>query len=420
MKSKILISALILSVVFFTGNWIYGNISAKKLDLYLQQFPINSRPQYSDLKVNPLCSKITFENFSLDYPNSKFKIESDVLYVKIKHREAMEISRTQRVDKLTRLGLDFENAKLTGYDEPIFIGKNVRINFEGNMSRQKYQEMSVNFPGEKQQLSLEIEDGAWMQQPIKHNWLTRFLMGSNKMDYADIQIGLNHAENTIDVEKIKINTGALQMEGNAKVNYAGQGLDDFVPSQINMKYELKSDDQLNWGESSAGGKYSLQSFSSTFEGELTLDENHDLKSSLSKANFSVNLKDLKVDYDGESGSGMEAQLMMLGLKQEDLSVDELAFNAKISDGRCIVDNAKLVLPVLVATLNADIKLYGVNMDSTEIETMEMRIASIEPNLQSSLVSFERTFGFRIPRDGDDILLQIKGSLEKPQIKGIHY
>ncbi len=420
MKSKILVSALILLVVFFTGNWIYGNISAKKLDLYLQQFPINSRPYYTDLKVNPLCSKITFKNFSLVYPNSNFKIESDVLYVKIKHSEAMEISKTRRVDKLTGLALDFENAKLSGNDEAIFAGKNVKINFDGDMSSQKYQAMNVNFPDEKQQLSLKIEEGAWMQNPTKDNWLTRFLIGSNKIEYADIQIVLNHGEHTIDFDKVKINTGTLQMEGNAKVYYAGQGLNDFVPYQINMKYDLRSNDQFNWGESNAGGKYSLQSFNSTFDGELKLDENYDLKSSFSKMKFSLNLKDLNVEYDGESGSGMEAQLMMLGLKPEDLRVDELVFNTQINDGRCIVDNAKLVLPVLVATLNADIKMHGVNMDSTEIETMEMRIANIEPNLQSSLVSFERTFGFRIPRDGDDILLQIKGSLGHPQIKGIHY
>lgn len=420
MKSKILAIALLLLVVVYTGNLIYGNISAKKLDLYLQKFPDTSRPYYTDLKVNPLCSKITFKNFSLVYPNSNFKIESDVLYVKIKHREAMEISKTQRVDKLTGLGLNFENAKLSEYDKAIFTGKNVTINFDGDMSHQKYQMMNLNFPDEKQQLSLKIEEGAWVQHPTNNNWLTRFLIGSNKIEYADIQILLNHEERTIDVEEIKLNTGALQMEGNAKVNYAGQGFADFVPSQLNMKYDVSSIDQINWGERSAGGKYSLQSFNSTFEGELNLDERHDVKSSLSKVNFSLNLKDLNVEYDGESGSGMEAQLMMLGLKPEDLRVDELVFNTQINDGRCIVDNAKLVLPMLEATLKADIKMYGVNMDSTDIKTMEMRIANIEPNLQSSLANFEHTFGFRIPRDGDDILLQIKGSLEHPQIKGIHY
>lgn len=421
MKAKIFVPLiLILAVAFFTGNWIYGNISAKKLDLHLQQFPDNSRPQYTELKVNPLCSKITFKNFSLIYPNSKFKIESDVLCVKIKHREAMQISKTQRVDKLTRLGLDFENAKLSEFDKPIFTGENIKIDFEGDMSRQKYLEMNVNFPDEKQQLSLKIEDGDWLQHPTRKDWFTSFLIGPKKIEYADIQILLDKAKSTIAVEKIKINTGALQMEGNAKVIYAGQGLNDFVPSQINMKYDMSSDDPLSWGERRTGGKYSLQSLSSTFEGELILDGNRDLKSSSSNAKFSLNLKNLNVDYDGESGSGMEAQLMMLGLKQEDLYLDELAFNTQISDGRCIINNAKLVMPMLVATLNADIKLSGVNMDSTEIETMEMRIANIEPNLQSSLTSFERTFGFRLPRDGDDIMLQIKGSLENPKIKGIHY
>ncbi|MGB5929973.1 MAG: hypothetical protein WBH03_17460, partial [Cyclobacteriaceae bacterium] len=176
MKSKIFAITIIILIVVFTGNWIYGNISAKKLDLYLQQFPDNSRPYYTDLKVNPLCSKITFKNFSLVYPNSKFRLESDVLYVKIKHREAMEISKTQRVDKLTGLGLNFENAKLSGYDKAIFTGKNVLINFDGNMSHQKYQAMNVNFPDEKQQLSLKIEKGAWMQQSTKNSWISRVLI----------------------------------------------------------------------------------------------------------------------------------------------------------------------------------------------------------------------------------------------------
>ena len=421
MKAKIFVPLIFtLVVTFFTGNWIYGNISAKKLDLYLQQFPDTSRPQYTELKVNPLCSKITFKNFSLVYPNSKYKIESDVLDVKIKHREAMEISKTQRVDKLTDLVLDFKNAKLSEYDQLIFTGENVKIDFDGVMSRQKYQEINVKFPDEKQQLSLKIEDGAWLQHNVKNDWFTSFLIGSNKIEYANIQILLDQANHTLAVEKFKINTEALQMEGNAKVNYAGQGLNDFVASQINMRYDLSSDDQLNWGESRAGGKYSLQSFNSAFEGELNMDGNRDVKSSSSKVNFSLNFKDLNIEYDGKSGSGMEAQLMMLGLKQEDLRVNELAFNTHISDGRFIVDNAKLVMPLLVATLNADIKLHGVNMDSTEIETMEMRIANIDPNLLSSLANIERTFGFSIPRDGDDIVLEIKGSLEHPQIKGIHY
>lgn len=420
MKSKFLVTALLLLVAVFAGNWIFGIIAAKKLDSYLQQFPSNSRPQYTNLKVNPLCSKITFQNFSLVYPNPKFKIESDMLYVKMKYREAMEISKTQSVDKLTRLGLDFENAKLSLHDEPIFTGTYLRMNFEGDMSRQKYLEMNEKFPSEKQQVSLEIEDAVWMQLSIMNDKLTRFFVGSNRIDFADIQISLNQTDHTIDVEKIKLITGALQMEGSAKVDYAGQGIRDFVPSQINMKYDLSSGDQLNWGDKNTSGKYSLQSFNSTFEGELKLDGNHDLQSSLSKVNFSLNLKNMDVEYDGESGAGIQAQLMMLGLKQEDVRVDELVFNTQISEGRCIIDNAKLVMPALVATLHADIKLCGVNMDSTEIETMEMRIANIEPNLQSSMANFERTFGFRIPRDGDDILLQIKGSLKSPKIKGIHY
>ncbi|WP_142532491.1 hypothetical protein [Saccharicrinis carchari] len=421
MKIKVLITISILVIVLvFTGNWIYGNISAKKLDVHLQQLSESARPLYSDIKVNPLCSKIIFKNFSIPYPNSTYKIESDVLCVNIKHREAMEIAKTQKVDKLTGLSLDFKNIKLSGDGMPTFVSEELLFDFEGDMSQVKLAKLEEQFPEQKQMISVEIKEGDWIKPKLKNTNFVDLPIELPEIEYAYIVLLFNHANKTMELEKIRLETAGLEFEGETELSYFGEGLNDISISQINMEYNCVLSDSLSWGDSNSSGRYTVQSFSSALEGYMELNENGELQPALSQLSFNLDLKDIKVEYQGAARMNMEAQLSMLGISPQDLWVDEISLNAKIGDGRCVVKNTKLRLPLLEATLDANIKLLGDGIDSTDIENMELRLSNIDSDFKMHMKNIERAFGLKIPSEGEDIVLQITGSLKNPKIKGIHY
>ncbi len=421
MKAKIVLPVIILLIIsVFVGNWIYGNISTKKLDSYLSNYPNHSQLKYEDIKVNPLWSKITFKNFSFIEPNTGYKIESEVLYVSMKHTEALDISKTRRIDRLTKLGLNFKNVKILDKDKIVFAGESAQLDFKGDMSQEKFKNMFIKFPDEKQQVGFTVKNGEFNYLSMQNSKYGSSLAGLTEIKSADIKISLDPEEKELNIESLNIKAGELSLEGELAANYRGQGFRDFSASKINMEYDCALSNQVSWGDSNSTGKYSLDSFSSMFKGEVELDDNGVLLTMPSNALFKLKMKGLTAQYEGQAKSQVETSLSMLGLHAEDLSVNEFSFSTEINSDEWIIEDTKLKMPILEAALKASLKTNKVNPNDPGIEKMQIRISNINQKLNDAIGNLSATFGFKIPRDGDDIVLEMQGSISNPKIKGVHY
>ncbi|WP_430932195.1 hypothetical protein [Saccharicrinis sp. 156] len=421
MKAKLILPIIMLVVVsMFAGNWIYGKMSAKKLDAYLKQFPDNSQMQYAEVKVNPLWSKITFNDFSFTDPNTKITIKSEVLYVTMKHSEALEISKTRRIDKLTKLGLDCRQLKIFEDDKLILVSENTLFDFKGDMSQRIFEKMDKQFPGNQQYISLNIKDGEFKGFPLGKGHNGNILAGLNEIKSAEFKMLFKPDEKEIEIEKVEIKVAHLILKGKADINYLGQGLNDFSALKIDMDYAVNLTDEMTWGDSRTTGAYTLQSFSSAFEGDFEFDDKGELIIPSLEAKLSFNLKGVTVEYDEDVKNNIDMSLSVLGVSSSELSVNEFSFDASLNSGKCIVENTKLVLPLFEASLRASLNLKSGVLEDSDIDEMEMRITNINPNLNEAVNNLAGTFGLKIPRDGEDIVLEVKGSVENPKVKGIHY
>jgi len=77
-------------------------------------------------------------------------------------------------------------------------------------------------------------------------------------------------------------------------------------------------------------------------------------------------------------------------------------------------------PILNTSLMGSVKYNKRSPEKSNMENISMRISSVKPKLKSALKNLERFFDVVIPSEGDDFVLEIRGELDKPQIKGIHY
>ncbi len=422
MKAKVLVPILLFILIsVFAGNWIYGKMSAKKIDKYLQQIDY-SEIEYSQVKVNPLMSKLTFYDFKYSVPDSELLIESKVLIVSMKHNEALEISKKGEVERITRLGLDFDEIKLySDSKDPILIGENLIIDFKGDLCQDCLDDLDNEFPAEEQKFNLHLHDAIISNlEPNRKIPYTSVLNGFENIQDLNVQMVFDPNKKELNINKVLIDTDALEFEGGGKLVYKGNGLEHSKASLLSLKYESKLNEEFTWQDNNSSGKYKIKSFTSKFKGQIEFDEDGEIERLTPGTSLSINLKDLALEFDGDTKKKMEGQLSMIGIKPEELVVNEFKLNTKIDSENVKIQDTKLVLPVLQATLDANLKINEDNPDDSEIEQVELKISNIAPNVKKALTGFEGTFGFKIPWEGENIVLEMKGSMKKPQIKGIHY
>lgn len=419
MKAKVIVPVLLLIISVFAGNWILGSIASRKLDERLTKLPDHIKVEYSELKVNPLWSSITLKKISYTNPNSGYTIQSEVLRVKMKYKEALEIFKNGKLESLSKLDLDFDHFKLSNNKEMYLLGEDMIINFDGYLSQKDLKALQHKFPDENQNLSINLQNAEVSKVQLEDGRMNGALNKLTTIKSAELNMALRPKAKRLDFERINIDAGDLMFDADVNMDYQGEGIEGFSAKMVDLRYNTQLTDGVEWGEEGEA-KFTLQEFDSSFDGIFNYDEDGELKGAPEKAKFSLKLKDLGMQFEGSEKQQMEAQLSMLGLKSQDLFVTELTIQADIKDGRCEIKNTNLNLSVFEASLDAALILDENKVEGSDIEQMQMRISSINPKLNEAVSNLANTFGFKIPRDGDDILLEVRGSLSKPQVKGIHY
>ena len=420
MKAKIVIPALLVLVVSaLAGNWIYGNMSAKKIDAFLKHSQDKVPVEYEEIKVNPLFSKITFKNFYYELPDKSAVIESELLVANIKHSEAIEIAQKGKVEKLTKLGLDFNELIIKADEKEVFVSENFVVDFEGNMNEEKLKNLSEKFPEENQTLVLTIINGEIKNMPNQAFKLNNNLVNGNVIEKANLKFELKPGDKEISLEDIVVKTATSKMNGEMELDYNGNGFDDLKVLEVELKYDAGSLGKVDFSDENFGA-YTMDFFESFVEGRLKLDENGELLIDESSMDVNFEMKDLEFDFAKGIKNNIDASTSMLGINSEDIKITEFVVNSSLKSGKLEIKDTRLILPMLEADLKGNL-VFGTNeFEEGEIKDLKMEITNLNPKLSESLQGLASTFGFKIPFDGDDIILEVKGTVKNPQVKGVHY
>lgn len=300
MKIKIVLSVLLLLVFsLFVGNWIYGKILANRLDAYLQHSSNQVDVEYEKVQVNPLWSKVIFFNFSYIDPSSHLAIASEKLSVTMKYAEVLAISKSHKVDELTKLALDFESLTIREGDALILRSQDAQFDFKGDMSKDTFEKLGDKFPDDEQYVGVALRGVKFENATSKRARYTTMLAGLQYVETVSFELSFDPENRKINVESLKMETEKLKFAGKFELAYLGQGWNDFSASEIDVEYESKITDEMSWTSFDSMESFYLQSFNSELDAKLELTEDGGLVLESSEANLALTLKGMTLAYSDQ-------------------------------------------------------------------------------------------------------------------------
>jgi hypothetical protein len=112
--------------------------------------------------------------------------------------------------------------------------------------------------------------------------------------------------------------------------------------------------------------------------------------------------------------------MRTGIDINQIMINSLNLNYQTSDQQIKIEQGKLDSSLVDANIRADLKLNDQYPNLSKINDFKVELSNFTGNLRNLFETMETRMGVSLPRDGDAIVLEMKGTFAQPQIKGLHY
>ncbi|GEM_PF-6050770 len=424
-KKFLLLITVILLAGLFVGNWIYGNILAKKIEdritKRVESLAVDVDVQFDQVKVNPLFSKLRFKGLSLTDAEGHELLLSDEVYLDMPYTEAMRILKSSQVDDLKSFKLRFSDMSVyvKGADDRLLVDE-LLLAFKGHITKGDIQNLDKKFPSKKQSLRIELKGGSFAETP----WMDALgftpeqIVRFNQLDRLAFDLDFNPDKKILTLNDLQLLSPIVTYQADGSLSYKGDGMSNMQADVAHSSFELKLNEEgISWGNPETTGRFTLKGLAVQMDGAVQYKDQKQLIQQ-QKTNFL--LEDLSIEFEGEQKAKLEAQTALLGLKMDQLSVDRLAIQSELKDNRMVIESTQLKSSLLNADLDAIITIDSLNQADSQIESAKLIISDLAPGLQNGLSTFEMMTGQTLPRKGKAIVLEMSGPVSRPNIKGIRY
>jgi hypothetical protein len=443
-KFKIGLSILItLCLLLLIANWIIGNMIedelAQNIEQTIAQREENIDFDYDQLQVNPILAQVSFKNgaVKLDDSNAVVNMNWDEVVYKGGYRDLFNLLSEEetQINKIHTLKTDFDNLEIAGeikgeekFDFVFSFGQ-LGLDFDGLLSREELNNnpeeiLNHNHQFEFSGANFEIDFPILFEQILINSNLQEKLLTLNK-----INLDLNYrADNkTITVEQtVDTSNSSSQLDGDIKL------VGPTVEELTGIKLDLKSDgeyevENLRWGQANKTGKYTIDKLygRSEFEIDRIINIANDSGPPamiVGDSNYDFNLEGLQVEVAGGVKEKLKTNplVMMTGIDINQIMINSLNLNYQTSDQQIKIEQGKLDSSLVDANIRADLKLNDQYPNLSKINDFKVELSNFTGNLRNLFETMETRMGVSLPRDGDAIVLEMKGTFAQPQIKGLHY
>lgn len=407
---SIIVSIFIIIFGGIFANWQYGESLAKKIDQRIKSNPLITRNfksfSYSKVKVCPITAEITFYDLVIE---NDYIAKGQEVVIKMTYAEAQELANTNNLEQLTKLGVFAKAINIQQNNKSLSIS-NLTLRFKGLFRSDIKQDILNN----SQNINLLIEDLEGSNNLFGElNWNAK----EDKIQYLKVNMITN-----VDKQSIRLNEIEL-ISTLANATWEGTYFynKDLNPKNIKFSGKITSRGKpINYGSINTIGSYGIEEFSTISTGEFFFDDKVNIDGSISNAKIKLNLSGASLQFNQETRRVYANRLSLLGINIEDIRISDLQLNGNIRNGDLSIFNTNLKSPLLSAKIKSLIDCDFIKPDNSIIKSSELKIDIKQPNLKGSLEGVERIFGLNIPRSGNDIVVEMKGSIKKPLIKGVHY
>lgn len=442
-KVKLIVGIVVVIVgLLFAANWIIGNILEQKLaqniDKSIEKKDEEIDFSYEELKVNPILAQITLQNSSLEYNelNSLMNFTWDKAVYKGSYSDLINLisGEADQINKLHSLEMDFDNLKFSGEvkDESnfdfLFSFGQLGIDFDGALALKDLDNDFKKILAHNQKFHFRGSDFR-VDFP---NLFDKILINSNLqeklLNLAQIDLNLDYrADNKVIKIKETVDsnhstgelTGAIKLLGAELNNITGIEID----LESNSEFEVKD---LKWGLANKTGRYTVDKVSA--QSDFAIDRKIDFAEYnkdallLGRSDYKIDLKGLKAEFDGRLKERLSSHpvVMISGIDINEIMVDDLNLDYQTDDRRVQLKDSNLNSSLFDADIKADIVMNNQDSALSKINNFKVKLTDLQGNLGMLVKGMESRMGISLPREGDAIVLKVKGTFAQPQIKGIHY
>ncbi|MGM0501188.1 MAG: hypothetical protein ACQERJ_01540 [Bacillota bacterium] len=430
-------------VLLFAANLIIGNMLEKELAQNIEQKlkkieqPIDFT--YESLNVNPLFAQITFKEglVKLDDPGSKMDIKWDKSVYQVSYADLFNLINEPefKIDKVQSLDTKFDDLEITGMVngkekfDYLFSFSDLGIKFNGDLSRQTLKKNPQNFLKHNQNLELSFSDFE-MDLPRLFN---KILINSNLQEklfkLGEVNLILDYTADNKNI-KIEETVDSSYSSGNlaGDIKLLGENVENITGMRLDL--QSKGDFEINnlkWGLAEKTGKYTIKKISGNSEFEIDREINfadHVKGDNMffGNAKYDFNLEGLKIQTAGNLKQKLSANpfVMMSGINISEILLNNLNFIYQITNKEMRIKEAKLDSSVVDADGIATLELNNQYPNLSKINNFEVKLSDFKGNLRTLFEGIESNMGVYLPREGDAVVLKMKGTFANPQIKGVHY
>lgn len=424
-KKALLLITILLVIGLFIGNWIYGNILAKKIERSLTEkvalISDDVQLTIDKVNVNPLLSKLDFKGLEVSDLNGKMLFKSDEIILDMPYSEAMRILKSNRFEELKsfKMTLIKTSVYMENPANELLLDK-LSMDFNGHITKEDIDQLEERFPIKKQAITINVED----IQLLDTKWMDSLGFTDeqkehlSKVDEVDCDLTFNPDKKEFELRNLKLDSPLIEYTSNGTYKYIGDGLEGASPVLVNSAFELSLRDKgIEWGDIQKSGQYSLSDLSVKMDGEIEYVDGQKIVRSHSS---NVLLEGLSIKFGGKLQERLKAQTAMLGMDMGALKVDRLAIKSSLKDDKLIIKNTELISSLLSAQINANVHVNQDNHKASEIIEAKVVVSDLVSGLQNALSTLELMSGQSLPREGEAIVLELNGSVLRPNIKGFKY
>ena len=443
-KFKLMLGLVIVLLMgLLVANWTVGNIMEEKLAQNLDKSLENTAPNFSlnyeQLVVNPMLAEVTFKNTALKYEDAEAFIDFnwDKSVYKASYADLFNLvyNQADTIDQLHSLKTDFNNVKISGElkgKKPfdfIFSFAKVGLDFDGTLSKKELSNNPEQILTHNQNLKVAISDFE-MDSP---KFFNKILINSNVqeklLNLDQLNLNLDYkADDKIVKVKETINSSHSKGELMGDIKLLGKDMNNIK----GMKLDLESKGQfevtnLKWGQAEKTGQYSIDKLSGNSEFEIDREvifSDYVQKENmiLGESESEIDLENLKIQFAGALKNRLFSNpiVMLSGINTNEIIVDNINLDYQTKNRQVRIEKGKLNSSVVDADFTADLKLNNQYPNLSRINNSNIKLSDFKGNLRRLFEGFESRMGLSFPREGDAIVLEIKGTFAQPRIKGIHY
>ena len=426
MKSKKIIIFVTVIVIFFGVTvFLFDSFVSKIANEKVLELDLPDFITYGDVSVSSIGSQLIIKDALIKFDNEDQTVYCDEIRIGASYKEIFNIIKTKEFNELGSFDLEFKNIIVNSTDDNIFehkIASYVSIDYDGTLTKEMLQNIDYKFPTQNQSLTVKISN---FNIPIEADFLQE-LIPDIKTDLSTdckFTIVFSPTIKQIALQNFYAKNEYISTSLDLKLDYKGSNPDNMVIIKIdaNGKSDFDLDDMvLRDAEMSINmGKGSLN-FAFFIDGNLENMNEAEIMKNV-EAEFDVSIKNLKIKPSNE----IIREIPDLKLKNNEITLKNIENNFKW-DGRRLVNNLDISSSLI--SINSDIDLnlkfnrHGEpDKRKSSINKCMFRIGGLDKNLEDLIQKFENETlrGKSLPRDGEDIVLNVTGTFANPNIEGLN-